>query len=55
VQECARDLLTDADAFVKAIAIRPEHFDQARARVEGWAKTHPVEHAFSARAFPAPL
>jgi hypothetical protein len=55
VQECARDLLTDADAFVKAIAIRPEHFDQARARVEGWAKTHPVEHAFSARASGATL
>jgi hypothetical protein len=55
VQECARDLLTDVDAFVKAIAIRPEHFDQARARVEGWAKTHPVEHAFSARASGAAL
>jgi hypothetical protein len=55
VQECARDLLTDADAFIKAIAIRPEHFDQARAKVEGWAKTHPVEHAFSARASGAAL
>jgi hypothetical protein len=55
VQECARDLLTDADAFVKAIAIRPEYFDQSRARVEGWAKTHPVEHAFSARASGAAL
>src|SRR5262249_3721469 len=26
VQECARDLLTDADAVIKAIAIRPEYF-----------------------------
>jgi hypothetical protein len=50
VQECARDLLADADAVMKAIAIRPEQFDQARARVEGWARTHPVEYAFSARA-----
>src|SRR5262245_33460266 len=55
IQECARDLLTDADAFIKAIAIRPEHFDQARARVEGWANTHPVEHAFAARASGATL
>jgi hypothetical protein len=50
VQECARDLLADADAVIRAIAIRPEHFDQARARVEGWARTHPVEYAFSSRA-----
>jgi hypothetical protein len=50
VQECARDLVADADALIKAIAIRPEHFDQARTRVEGWAKTNPVEHAFSSRA-----
>jgi hypothetical protein len=50
VQECARDLLADADAVIKAIAIRPEHFDQARARVAGWAMTHPVEYAFSSRA-----
>ena len=50
IQECARDLLADADAVIKAIAIRPEHFDQARARVAGWAMTHPVEYAFSSRA-----
>jgi hypothetical protein len=50
LQECARDLLADVDAVVRAIAIRPEHFDQARARVEGWAKSHPVDLAFSSRA-----
>src|SRR5262245_43531456 len=50
VQQCARDLLADADAVIKSIAIRPEHFDQARARVVRWAMTHPVEHAFSSRA-----
>jgi hypothetical protein len=50
IQECARDLLTDADAVIKAIAIRPEQFDQARAKVEGWARANPVEYAFSSRA-----
>jgi hypothetical protein len=50
VQECARDLLAAADAVIKAIAIRPEPFDQARARVEGWARAHPVEYGFSSRA-----
>ena len=50
VQQCARDLLADADAVIKAIAIRPELFDQARAKVEGWAKASPVQHAFSSRA-----
>jgi hypothetical protein len=50
VQDCARQLLADADAVVKSIAIRPEHFDQARARVEGWARAHPVEFVFSSRA-----
>jgi hypothetical protein len=50
MQECARDLLADADAVIKGIAIRPEHFDQARARVAGWAMTEPVEYGFSSRA-----
>jgi hypothetical protein len=50
IRESARDLLADADAVIKSIAIRPEYFDQARARVEGWAKTHPVEQTFSSRA-----
>jgi hypothetical protein len=48
--ECARDLLADADAVIKAIAIRPEYFDSARARVEGWAKVNRVEHTFASRA-----
>src|SRR5262249_6416144 len=55
IQECARDLLADADAVIKSIAIRPEQFDQARARVEGWARAHPIEHAFSSRASGAAL
>jgi hypothetical protein len=55
VRECARDLLADADAVMKAIAIRPEQFGQARARVEGWARTNPVEYAFSSRASGAAL
>jgi hypothetical protein len=55
VQECARDLLADADAVVRAIAIRPEHFDQARVRVENWARTHPVQFTLSSRASGAAL
>src|SRR5262249_23068001 len=55
VRECARDLLADADAVIKAIAIRPEYFDDSRARVQGWATTHPVEYTFSARASAAAL
>jgi hypothetical protein len=53
--ECARGLLADADALIKAIAIRPEYFDAARARVEAWAKVNLVEHAFSSRASGAAL
>lgn len=49
VQRCARDLIADADSVIRAIASRPEYFDQARARVEGWAKTHPVTFAFTSR------
>jgi hypothetical protein len=49
VQECARALLADTDAVIRAIAIRPEYFDQTRAQVEGWARSHPVQYAFSAR------
>jgi hypothetical protein len=46
----ARDLLADADAVIKAIAIRPEYFDAARTRVQGWAASNPVADAFSTRA-----
>jgi hypothetical protein len=49
MRKAASELLADVDAVLRAIAIRPEHFDQARARVEGWARSHPVEHAFSSR------
>ena len=49
-EDCARGLLADADAAIKAIAIRPEYFDMARARVEGWAESNPVEDTFASRA-----
>ena len=49
VQECARALLADTDAVVRAIAIRPEYFEATRAQVEVWARSHPVEYTFSAR------
>src|SRR5262245_22227723 len=55
VQACARDLLADADAVIRTIAIRPEHFEQARAKVETWARIHPVQYMFSARASGAAL
>ena len=50
VLACARDLLGDADAMVKGIAIRPEQFDAARTRVQGWAASNPIADAFSSRA-----
>src|SRR5262245_44041657 len=46
----ARDLLADADAVIRAIAIQPEHFDAARIRVRGWAASNPIAGAFSSRA-----
>ena len=52
---CARDLLADADAVIRAVATRPEYFDTARARAESWAKAHPVDHGFSSRASGATL
>src|SRR5262245_34001872 len=50
VLACARDLLADADTVIKGIAIRPEYFDAARTRVQGWAASNPVEDPFSSRA-----
>jgi len=50
VLACARDLLADADTVIKGIAIRPEQFDAARTRVQGWAGSNPVEDPFSSRA-----
>jgi len=49
VQECAGALLADTDAVVRAIAIRPEYFEETRAQVEVWARSHPVLYTFSAR------
>jgi len=55
VLACAREMLSDADGVIRGVAIRPEYFDKARTRVEGWAKSHPVEHGFSTRASGAAL
>jgi len=49
------DLLADVDAFVKDITTSQQRFDVARAKVERWAKGHPVEHTFSARATVTPV
>lgn len=50
VLACARDLLADADAVMKGIAIRAEYFDDARTRVQRWAARNPVTDAFASRA-----
>jgi hypothetical protein len=55
VLTCARELISDADGVIRGVTIRPEYFDKARARVEGWAKTNLVEHGFSTRASGAAL
>lgn len=50
VRELAQEVLADADAVVKDIATNPGAFADARARIEGWAKRHPIERNFTARA-----
>jgi hypothetical protein len=50
VLECARDLVADADAVINGIAIRPEYFDAARVKVQGWAAANPIADMFSSRA-----
>lgn len=49
-REGARALLADIDAEARAIAATPERYARGRARFEGWAKAHPIETSFSARA-----
>ena len=51
----ARDLLADADASVQGMAISQKRFDAARARMESWVASHPIEHAFSSRSSIAPV
>jgi hypothetical protein len=48
-REGARGLLADADAAIQRILTRPEDFARLRARVEGWAKQHPIEHTVTSR------
>jgi hypothetical protein len=50
VQATGRHMIEDADTVVRSIVIRPEHFDQARSRVEIWARAHPIAHTFGSRA-----
>ena len=47
--------LADVDAVMRAVAIRPEHFDRARPQVEQWATGHPIEQAFAGRSSGASL
>jgi len=49
-REAARALLADADALIRGITTGPVAFDEARARVERWAREHPVERALASRA-----
>ena len=42
-------MIVDADTVVRSIVIRPEHFDQARSRVETWARAHPIAHSVGSR------
>ena len=55
LQDTAREQLADVDAIMRAVAIRPEHFDRARPQVEQWAAGHPIEHAFAGRTSGASL
>jgi len=55
VLTCARELIADADGVIRGVTIRPEYFDKARTRVEGWAKSNLVDHGFSTRASGAAL
>ncbi len=48
-KDMARDLLASADALAQSIAIRPEDYQRARAKLEDWTTTHPIEHAISSR------
>lgn len=49
-REGARQLLADVDEEARAIAATPAAYARGRARFEGWARAHPIENSFSARA-----
>ena len=48
-QQCARDLIADADTVVRDAVTGPEAFTRARARIEGWVRDHPIEQTLSSR------
>jgi hypothetical protein len=48
-RKAARDLLAEADAVFRGIVVHPDDFTRARARVEGWTKTHPIGQTLSSR------
>jgi hypothetical protein len=47
--ELAEDVIADADALVRSIAVGPEAFADTRAKVERWASLHPIERNFMSR------
>jgi len=47
--ELSRDLLASTDTVLQGIAIRPEDYQRARARLDDWTTTHDIEHAISSR------
>ena len=49
VRELAQGVLADSDAVIQGIAIGPEAFAGARARVQDWARQHPIERNFTSR------
>jgi hypothetical protein len=49
VRELAQRVLADSDAVLEGITIGPEAFAGARARVEDWARRHPIERNFTSR------
>jgi hypothetical protein len=49
VQATVREVIADADTVVRSVVIRPEHFDQARSRVETWARAHPISYSVASR------
>jgi hypothetical protein len=49
VRELAQGVLADSDAVVQGITTGPEAFARARARVQDWARQHPIERNFTSR------
>jgi hypothetical protein len=45
----ARDLLAEADASVKMVAVSQKVFDATRVKMQSWVTQRPIEHVFSSR------